>query len=285
MQYWILVILVMPMLGYADDWLGDTRAGYSMGLRFGLDNNSESLIGFDATLPLPKYSQLLLNYSVAEPSDDEFSLELESYAIFFASDPLANWAFDIGYQYRGDTHLIEVSDREVGLQYFPGSWLAKIRYLNGDVEVFLRSDRDASATTDREGYGLTLDRYWKKLGFSLAGTDYDYAADLSRLNSFFLSLFRVNDIRDISVINFGVIDQVFNLPDWEWAAELNYSTTKNYWRFGYQEYQSAVDKAQFESVYAGFNMDISNRWQLGLLFDISLDESDLYSEASLRVNW
>lgn len=284
-RYIALVFFGLPAFLYADDWLGLEREGYSMGLRVGIDQEGESLIGIDSSLPLPKYSQLLLNYSVAEPSDNEFSLDLENYSVFFASDPLASWAFDIGYQYRGDTQLIEIHDAELGLQYFPGSWLIKIGYLSGKVEVFLRNNSDSSAESEREAYRLSIDKYWDQVSISLFLTDYDYEVDLSRLDNFFQSIFRSNNIRTIRTLNFGVIDQVFNLPDWEWSGEFTYSMEKAYWRIGYQQYESAVDNNQIENVYAGVSVDLDKLWQLGFLLDRSLEDSSVYSEVSLRVSW
>lgn len=273
--------LLLATAAVADDWdLGEERV-HSLGLRVGYDEELSK--GIDLILTLPFDAELNVDYLQTDFSVEGETESFDKYWVGFSSDPLATWSVQLDYSYSGNGDSVETKDIGIGLQYYAIDWLLRGRYSTGDAEIYARQAAVDSGLVNRPGVEmdrhateLTFQYFLKQWMWTLTGIDYRYSRDI-RLNP--------NNFRVQRVLGPSSFFQLFGLLDRSVTLEAGYQHKKHLWRFGYTDYKLEVSGDSGDSPYISWDYQLTDAVSLGLLGAVELEQSDYYSEASLRYHF
>ncbi len=273
------IAFAAPQEQQLDDWdlFADTRQ-HSVGVRVG-DSDGVSW-GADLELILPGNTELAADYLQTELSLPNGNETLTSYWAQWRTDPLARWSVQLSYEQAGKQKSLRTEDFGLGLQYRAERWQLALRYFLGEVNL-----RTAPLTPQAEPRQFELDReaveaeftaFWARWQWTLSYLDYSYERRV-RLNP--------DSLATLRRLGFNTFQQIFGLADWSAATELGYQHKRSTWRAGYSQYALELTGETGSIPYASLNYAISDRFSMGLMGALGLDDSADYGELSLRLNF
>ncbi len=264
------------------EWLGDDYAENSLGLRFGSDSDSGELMGVDVSLASFWGGEVTASYFRSDTGLDVRDDEFDNLYIVISTDPYATWATEITYEYSGNDQVLEASDVQIAVQYYPGGWLIKAGYIRGEIDSHFDARAAqlldvSSETTDRDGYSLDVSVFLEGWSFGLSGQDLDYDRDLSAVQT---------DRRLQLILGEQTITQMFTLTDWRIDANVFFQWRQGSVGVGVTRYQLIVDSEEENNLYFTIDQLISDDVRLAFLLARSTEEDSLtYGEFSLRYHW
>ena len=76
---------------------------------------------------------------------------------------------------------------------------------------------------------------------------------------------------------------MFGLLDWSAVSELGYQKNRHGWRLGYQRNQLELTGETGQSPYGAWDFAINDRFTVGLMAALGLQDASHYAELSVRV--
>ncbi|MFK8048317.1 MAG: hypothetical protein AB8B81_07790 [Halioglobus sp.] len=263
------------------DWdIGDQPQN-SLGVSAGYGD--ELIKGIDLVLALPFMAELRADYAQSDLEVGNDTQSFDRYYVSISSDPLANWSLSADYTYSGNDDTLETKDLGVAVQYYPGKWLLKARYLEGDTEIFPRQEaidfglvRRTSVEMERDATELTFQYFYNNWVWTVTGSNYSYS---SRFNV------DPSTPRTRLILGDASLQQLFGLLDWYASLEAGYSKGNHLWQLGYASYELELSGDEGKSPYAFWGYSLNETLSVGILGALGLDDSDHYGEISLRFHF
>jgi hypothetical protein len=293
MQRPALVLLAMhSLLAVAsdpDDWsIDDYKSDSVLALHYGADDNEGSLSGVDLGLPFLSGGRMDAYYSRADARLEDTDTEVDQYGLTWFSDTQQALSAGFGYEFTGRKNIIEIEDKLIIGQYSENNWFLRLKYISGQVKAYTTGTENErpipnrilerlgdSVAIERKGLGLATGVSGSSWNWRTGLTFYDYDRDLSRMRERLVQYYFKN----------GVIDQVFQLSNWDFYIDLMFLSDTYSILLGTKVYELHVENETNEQVYTSLELPLSDRFGIGTLISYAVDDSSLYSEVSLNVYW
>ena len=275
----LLLYPAFPAKGSDLDWLGDQQQDFVLQGHYGADNQDNNLYGLKFTAPMPAFNSLDLYFARAEADS---GTDLDHYGFYWHTDPVMLWSAGLGYQFTGKSNIIEIPDYLAHVTYYPNNWSFSVNYLDEKLIGFLqpanrpRLNARTRVEVNRLGMGLSVvysDYNWSA---HLAAMDYDYDRDLSQLDDSLLRLRRIQP---------AVLDQLFQLSNWDLQADFRYRFDVVAFTMGTQVYQATIAEETVKKLYLNFDFALSDRFQLETYYSHLDGDGGSYGELTLGTSW
>ena len=273
-----------------DDWLIDDYRPHAMSLYYGTDDNNGSLSGITLTTPFINNSSFDVYYTgVNSPLETGGSSRLDQYGLTWLSDTERPFSAGLGYSFTDRQDVFEIEDWKLLAQYTENSWYLGLSVIQGELKAYtlpddtvnrpiwqlIRQRLGSVVSIDRNGIGLTTGLQKQNWSLRAGLTAYDYSRDLSRIRERLTQIY----------FKRGVVDEIFQLTNWEFYADTLYLFDGYSLSFGFNTYELHVEEEIYNQVSAGIEVPLSDAVSVGALINYTIDDSASYGQLSLNLYW
>lgn len=229
----------------------------SIWLDYATDEDQSQSASVSLQLAVSEDDSLLLK--AGNTRSDAFNNEellTHIYTIQYDTLRLAPFAVNTFYEYWGKDQELVIHTGGIGAVYLADDYSLGLNLEYRDIAIYSRTfmSRQDKATTSAFGIGPSFEYYWDALSWSVQALWYDYADDLTQLNS----------KRALFLIGFRTYDRASALNDWQAGTGLQYRFDKLTVGVHYLHSVAALDQLASDSVSLSARFKLAKHWRLTL---------------------